>query len=325
MAKSTGRLDFESPIDLLQTEIDALLMLPRTPARHQELQRLRARVTTLRQEIFASLTPGQRVQIARHPGRPRMRHYVERLTTDFTEIHGDRQAGDDSVLLAGFARLGGRAVLVVGQDKGSDAEAGRRAQGAMRPDGYRKAERVLRMAEKFGRTVVTFVDTSSPHPDVDAETHGIGAAVATTSRTLAMLRVPTVSVLIGEGGGAGALALGIADQILMQEYATYSVVPPETAAAVLWQDRAREDEATAALRITASDLVALGVIDQAVAEPIGGAHADPDLAARLLGAAREGALERVHAPEAPARVEQRHRLCAVLVIFQDVLIERLVG
>ena len=306
MPKPTGRLDFEKPIDALQVEIDALTMLPRTPARHQELQRLRARVTAMRQEIFASLTPGQRVQISGHPDRPRMRYYIDRLASDFTEIHGDRHAGDDAALIAGFGRVGRRAVLLLGQNKGQGEAAARHRLGAMLPEGYRKAERALRLAEKFGRPVVAFVDTPSPHPGVEAETHGIGAAVAATSRTLAMLRVPTVSVLIGEGGGAGALALGIADKILMQEYASYSVVPPETAAAVLWQDRARGDDATAALRITASDLVALGVVDQAIAEPIGGAHADPDQAARLLRAALEDALESLGKGPGATRVEERH-------------------
>ncbi len=301
-----GRLDFEAPIALLQKEIDALTMLPRTPARHQELQRLRARVTSLRQEIFAGLSPGQRVQIARHPARPRMRHYLERLATDFTEIHGDRQYGDDPALVAGFGRVGPHAVLLIGQEKGQDGEASPRRHGAMLPEGYRKAQRALRLADKFGRPVVAFVDTPSPHPDVDAEARGIGAAVADTIRTLSLVRVPTVSALIGEGGGAGALALGIADHVLMQEYATYSVVPPEAAATVLWQDRTQRDEASAALRMTASDLVAMGVIDQAVAEPIGGAHADPDHAAKLLGTAIDGALNRLKDIPPERRVEQRH-------------------
>lgn len=304
---TTAMLDFEEPIAVLLAEISALTLLPRTAARHQEIERLRTRVKTLRQEIFAGLTPAQRMQVARHPDRPRMLDYVERLCDDFIEIHGDRRSGDDPAVVAGLARIDDRPVLVVGHEKGRGATAAARRHGAARPDGYRKALRAMRLAEKTGRPIVTFVDTPAAQAAVDAEARGSAEAIAMNIREMSMLAVPILVALIGEGGGAGALGLGVGDRVLMQEYATYSVVPPETCATILWGDSARLDDAATALRITASDLVSLGVVDEAVAEPMGGAHADPDDAARRLGVAIRSGLATLGQAGQSVRLHDRHQ------------------
>ena len=281
--------------------------MPRTPARHQEIDALRARVTQVRQEIFGSLTPWQRVLVARHPTRPYTLDYVARLFTDFTEIHGDRRFGDDHAIVAGFAQFDEEPILVVGHQKGRDTKQKvYRNFGYARPEGYRKALRAMKLAEKFDRPIIAFIDTPAAYPGIESEERGIAEAIALNLREMAMLTVPVVVVLIGEGGSGGALGLAVGDRILMQEYAVYGVIPPEGCAAILWRDAARKVEAADALKLTASDLVRLGVVDEVVPEPVGGAHSDPAEAVRMLVPALSQAVRTLTAAPPDQRLQQRH-------------------
>jgi acetyl-CoA carboxylase carboxyl transferase subunit alpha len=304
---SAAPLAFEEPIAVLLREVETLSLLPRTRVRQEELDALRAKVAETRKEIFGNLTPWQRVLIARHPGRPQTLDYLARLFTDFTEIHGDRRFGDDPAIVAGFARFDGEPVLVVGHQKGHDTkERVSRNFGYARPEGYRKALRAMKLAEKFGRTIITFIDTPAAYPGVESEERGVAEAIARNLRDMAMLSVPIVVAVTGEGGSGGALGLSVGDWIMMQEYAVYSVIPPEGCAAILWRDSARKVEAADALKITASDLVGLGVIDEVVPEPLGAAHTDPSEAVKLLGPALSRAVRSQTTAPPDLRLQQRH-------------------
>ena len=307
MGVSAAALAFEEPINVVLTEIEALSLMARTPARQLEIDALRARVAQLRQQIYGSLTPWQRVLVARHPNRPHTLDYVGRLFTDFTELHGDRRFGDDHAIVAGFARFDGEPMLVMGHQKGRDTKQKvYRNFGYARPEGYRKALRAMKLAEKFDRPVIAFIDTPAAYPGIESEERGVAEAIASNLREMAMLSVPVVVVVTGEGGSGGALGLAVGDRILMQEYAIYGVIPPEGCAAILWRDTARKVEAADALKITASDLVGLGVVDEVVPEPVGGAHTDPAEAVRLLAPALSGALRALTTVPADLRLEQRH-------------------
>lgn len=307
MSVSTATLEFEEPIIVLLTEIEALTLMPRTPARQQEIDGLRDRVAQLRQEIFSHLTPWQRVLVARHPKRPYTLDYIARLFTEFTEIHGDRRFGDDHAIVAGFARFNGEPVLVVGHQKGRDTKQKvYRNFGYARPEGYRKALRAMKLAEKFDRPIIAFIDTPAAYPGVESEERGVAEAIAYNLREMAMLSVPVVVAVTGEGGSGGALGLAIGDRILMQEYAIYGVIPPEGCAAILWRDTVRKVEAADALKVTASDLVGLGVIDEVVPEPVGGAHTDPMEAVRLLAPALARAVQTLMSMPPDVRLQQRH-------------------
>ena len=304
---STAILDFEEPINVLLIEIEALSLMPRTPARHQEIGALRERMTQVRQEIYSNLTPWQRVMVARHPKRPYTLDYVGRLFTDFTELHGDRRFGDDHAIVAGFARFEGEPILVVGHQKGRDTKQKvYRNFGYARPEGYRKALRAMKLAEKFDRPIIVFIDTPAAYPGVESEERGVAEAIAYNLREMAMLSVPIVVAVIGEGGSGGALGLAVGDRIIMQEYAVYGVIPPEGCAAILWRDTARKVEAADALKVTASDLVGLGVIDEVVPEPVGGAHTDPAAAIRLLAPALSRAVQSLTTTAPDLRLQQRH-------------------
>src|SRR6187397_2290772 len=279
-------LDFEEPVNLLQKEIDALRMMPQTPERKQSIARLEARTTELRAEIFANLGPWQRVQVARHPNRPCTLDYVERLFTEFTEVHGDRRFADDKAIIAGFAFFHNEPVMIVGHQKGRDTKQKIfRNFGYAKPEGYRKAMRVMKMAEKFGQPVVVFVDTPAAYPGIESEERGVAEAIAYNLREMAVLRVPVVVIITGEGGSGGALGIAVGDRILMQEFTIYSVIPPEGCAAILWRDAKRKVEAAEALKITAPDLMELELVDEIVKEPTGGAHNDYDEATRLIDVA----------------------------------------
>ena len=304
---SAATLEFEEPINALLTEIEALSLMPRTPARQQEIEALRDRVAQLRQEIYSNLTPWQRVLVARHPKRPYTLDYVARLFTDFTEIHGDRRFGDDHAIVTGFARFDGEPVLIVGHQKGRDTKQKvYRNFGYARPEGYRKALRAMKLAEKFDRPIITFIDTPAAYPGIESEERGVAEAIASNLREMAMLSVPVVVALTGEGGSGGALGLAVGDWILMQEYAVYSVIPPEGCAAILWRNPARKVEAADALKVTASDLVGLGVIDEVVPEPVGGAHTDPAEAVRLLAPVLSRAVRTLTTAPPELRLQQRH-------------------
>jgi acetyl-CoA carboxylase carboxyl transferase subunit alpha len=304
---TTVMLEFEEPFNALLKVVEDLSRLPRTQARQQEIDTLRDRVAQLRQEIFGSLTPWQRVLVARHPRRPYTLDYVARLFTDFTELHGDRRFADDPAIIAGFARFEGDPVLVVGHQKGRDTKQKvSRNFGYARPEGFRKALRTMKLAEKFDRPIIAFVDTPAAYPGVESEERGIAEAIAVNLREMAMLTVPVVVAVIGEGGSGGALGLAVGDRVVMQEYAIYSVIPPEGCAAILWRDPTRKVDAADALKITASDLVRLGVIDEVVAEPVGGAHSNPDEAARLLSPVLSTALRCLSHVSPDLRLSARH-------------------
>ncbi len=307
MVVSAPTLAFEEPIAVLLREVEALSLMPRTPARQQEIDVLRTRVAQTRQEIYSNLTPWQRVLVARHPTRPHTLDYITRLFTDFTEIHGDRRFGDDAAIVTGFARFGGEPVLVVGHQKGrSTAQQVYRNFGYARPEGYRKALRAMKLAEKFDRPIIAFIDTPAAFPGIESEERGVAEAIAHNLREMAMLSVPVVVAVTGEGGSGGALGLAVGDWILMQEYAVYGVIPPEGCAAILWRDPARKVDAADALKVTASDLIGLGVIDEVVPEPLGGAHTDPTEAISLLGPALSQAVRVQTTAPSDLRLQQRH-------------------
>jgi acetyl-CoA carboxylase carboxyl transferase subunit alpha len=303
-------LEFEEPIAVLLKEIEALSMLPRTPQRQAEIDGLHRRIASIRADIYAHLTAWQRVLVARHPNRPSVLDYVNRLFTEFTEISGDRRFADDHAIITGFAKYKEEPVLIVGHHKGAGADTKQkifRNFGYARPEGYRKALRAMKLAEKFGRAVIAFIDTPAAYPGVESEERGIAEAIAFNLREMAALNAPIIVVVHGEGGSGGALGIAIGDRILMHEFAIYSVIPPEGCAAILWRDARRKVEAAEALRLTAPDLEKFGVIDEIVAEPVGGAHTDHDAAAALLDAALVRALAEVWAMEPSDRLDARYQ------------------
>jgi acetyl-CoA carboxylase carboxyl transferase subunit alpha len=302
-------LEFERPIVELEQKIQTLRQLAHGPhGMQQEIQSLEARVGELQQEIFGDLTPWQTVLLSRHAGRPYTLDYVSRLITDFLELHGDRAFGDDPAIVAGFGLLDGEPVLCVGHQKGrSTKENVSRNFGMPRPEGYRKAIRLMELAARFNRPILCFVDTPGAYPGVDAEERGQAEAIAKNLEVMAGLPVPIICAVIGVGGSGGALALGVADRILMLEYATYSVISPEGCASILWRDDDKKAEAAAAMKLTAPDLKRLGIIDDVIAEAPGGAHRDFDLTARNLGAALRHHLAEVRAMSPAKRLEQRYQ------------------
>ena len=303
-------LEFEEPIAVLLKEVEALSMLPVTPERLRSIDSLRARIDSIRGEIYQGLTPWQRVLVARHQNRPTVLDYVGRLFTEFTEISGDRRFADDHAIVTGFARYKNEPVLVVGHHKGGGGDTKLKIYrnfGYARPEGYRKALRAMKLAEKFGRAVVAFIDTPAAYPGIESEERGISEAIALNLREMAALDTPIVVVVHGEGGSGGALGLAVGDRILMHEFAIYSVIPPEGCAAILWRDAGRKVEAAEALKLTAPDLLRFGLIDEIVPEPIGGAHTNHDAAATLLDTALEQALAAVSAVGSTERLEARYR------------------
>lgn len=288
---STGDAGFEAPLVELRRQIEELERYPDESGRKRELARLRSRLRRETEALFASLTPWQTALIARHADRPFTLDYVQALMSDWVEIHGDRAYGDDPAIVAGLADFRGRPVVVVGHQKGrSTRERIRRNFGQPRPEGYRKALRAMQLAERFRLPILSFVDTPGAYPGIEAEERGQAEAIARNLLEMAVLRVPIVVTVTGEGGSGGALAVGIGDRILMLEHAVYSVISPEGCAAILWKDQGRKEEAAAAMRITAPELLRLGVIDAIVPEPLGGAHADPQEACMRVGEAIAKAL-----------------------------------
>src|SRR5919197_1640941 len=283
-------LDFEQPLLELEIRI-AALQATDDPAQADEIARLQERLDRQRQRTYASLTPWQRTQLARHPKRPHTRDWCKLLLDDFTELHGDRLFRDDPAIVGGLARFEGRSVVVMGHQKGRDTrEKIARNFGMPHPEGYRKALRLMQLAEKFGKPVITFIDTPGAYPGIGAEERGQAEAIARNLREMAGLRTPIVAVVTGEGGSGGALALGVADRVFMLEHAIYSVISPEGCAAILWEGARRARDAAEVLRITAPDLLKLGVIDAVIAEPPGGAHRNWEKAAEELRGALRGAL-----------------------------------
>jgi acetyl-CoA carboxylase carboxyl transferase subunit alpha len=300
--------NFEEPILKLKRRIEELSALPDDAAHRRELERLREKLEKVSREIYASLTPWQKTLVARHPARPYTLDYIAALTTEFVELHGDRKFSDDAAIVSGFGFFRGSAVAVVGHQKGRDTqEKVRRNFGMPRPEGFRKALRVMQLAEKFGRPILSFVDTTGAYPGIDAEERGEAEAIAVNLKAMAAFRVPIVVTLTGEGGSGGALGLAIGDRVLMMEHAVYSVISPEGCAAILWNDASRKKDAAEAMKITARDMKDLGVIDEIIPEPPGGAHADPAGAAAAVGEAIERHLREVRDLTPEERRERRYR------------------
>jgi len=283
---------------------------------HQELERLRHEVADLRRDFYNNLGPWQRTQLSRHPQRPNLLDYVRMLFTDFSELHGDRAFADDQAMICGMARFQGRPVMIVGQQKGRDTrERLARNFGQAKPEGYRKALRVMELAAKFNRPVFCFIDTTGAYAGVDAEERGQAEAIARNLRELARLAVPVIVTITGEGGSGGALAIAIGDRILMLENSIYSVISPEGCASIMWRDTTKAETAAEALKITAQDLLRMKIIDEVVAEPEGGAHLDPLAVARSLGGALARSLDQVAVLPVAMMLEQRYQKYRVMGQF----------
>jgi acetyl-CoA carboxylase carboxyl transferase subunit alpha len=290
---STDVTQFEEPILRVRREIDDLMLLPEEERDQTRLSDLNSRLQKLSREIYGNLTPWQKTLVARNQNRPYTLDFISHLFTDFVEIHGDRNFGDDPAIVAGFAKFDGQACAVIGHQKGRDTkEKIARNFGMPRPEGYRKALRVMRLAEKFRRPIFTLIDTPGAYPGVGAEERGQAEAIAVNLEVMAGLQVPIIVTVTGEGGSGGALALGVGDRIFMFEHAVYSVISPEGCAAILWKNPAAAQDAAQAMKITAQDLASLGIIDEIIPEPPGGAHTDhartaENLRPLLLKAMRE--------------------------------------
>ena len=301
-------LDFEQSIADLEAKIDALRAAgnERDLNLNEEINRLRAKSRKLTESVFTNLTPWQISQLARHPLRPYTLDYIKRLFTDFEELHGDRAFADDPAIVSGVARLDGRPVVVIGHQKGRDTrEKLRRNFGMPRPEGYRKAMRLMKTAERFKLPVLTFIDTPGAYPGVGAEERGQSEAIARNLYVMAALRTPIISTVIGEGGSGGALAIAVGDVVLMLQYATYSVISPEGCASILYRSVDKAPEAADALGITASRLKTLGLVDKIVAEPLGGAHRDANATAQGLRKALTEALRQLQEKKPRELVEER--------------------
>ena len=289
--------DFEAPLQRLKGRLDELKGFPDSPAKRRDMEKLTRKVEKVSAEIYGNLTPWQKTLVARHPLRPFTLDYVRILVRDFVELHGDRGFADDAAIVAGFGSFAGRPIAAIGHQKGRDTkEKIRRNFGMPRPEGYRKAERIMKLAEKFSRPVVSFVDTPGAFPGLESEERGVAEAIASNLLVMSRLRTPLIAIVIGEGGSGGALGIGIADAVLMLEHSVYSVISPEGCASILWRDQAKAREAAESMRVTAADCKALGVVDEVIPEPPGGAHADPvsmiESAGRRLADHLEG-LERL--------------------------------
>jgi len=284
----------------------------------RQIARLEKRAQKLQEQVFHSLTRWQIVQLSRHPSRPYALDYVQRVFTDFTELHGDRAFADDGAIVAGIARFGTDSVMILGHQKGrSTKENVRRNFGMARPEGYRKAMRLMRLAERFGLPIITLIDTPGAYPGIDAEERGQALAIAESLEHMAGLRVPVVAVVIGEGGSGGALAIGVANRVLMLEYSTYSVISPEACSSILFKDASFAERAADALKLTAPDLQRLGVIDDIVPEPVGGAHRDHELAAARLREALTRHLRDLARLDAAQLTDDRYRRFRKLGAFEE--------
>jgi acetyl-CoA carboxylase carboxyl transferase subunit alpha len=287
-------LDFEKPVAELEAKIEELRTLQAqgdAVAIGDEIERLEARAAQALKALYAGLTPWQKTQVARHPQRPHCLDYVEALITDFTPLAGDRKFGEDEAIVGGFGRFQGESICIIGQEKGSTTDSRIRHNfGMARPEGYRKAVRLMEMADRFAIPVLSLVDTAGAYPGIGAEERGQAEAIARSTEACLALGVPNVAVIVGEGGSGGAIAVATANQVLMLEHAIYGVISPEGAASILWRDTSKAQDAAISMKITAQDLLKFGVIDSVVPEPVGGAHRDPPAAIAATGEAIAAAL-----------------------------------
>jgi acetyl-CoA carboxylase carboxyl transferase subunit alpha len=300
-------LEFERPIVELESKIRELKTLSSGSDMAGEIARLEEKAAALQKERFAALTPWEQLQLAKHPDRPYTLDYIGEVLTDFVELKGDRGFADDPAIVGGLARLDGASLVVMGQQKGRNTKENlHRNFGMARPEGYRKAQRLMRLADQFGLPVLCLIDTAGAYPGIGAEERGQAEAIATCLELMSRLRVPTISVVIGEGGSGGALAIGVTDRILMLEHAVYSVISPRGCASILWKDPEAERTAAEQLRMTAPDLVALGICDEIVPEATGGAHRGLTATAGALGSALRRHFAELRALGPEARLEQRY-------------------
>lgn len=320
MDKPAYVLEFEKPLRELARELDNLHQkaLEQNLDLTREIRALEQRIEAAQTDIYSKLTPWQRVQIARHPKRPYALDYIGLLCEDFQELHGDRQFNDDRALIGGTAFFEGESVMIVAQQKGRDTKENiMRNFGMPQPEGYRKALRLLKLAEKFGLPVLTFIDTPGAYPGVESEARHVSEAIAVNLREMAMLKVPTVAVVVGEGGSGGALGIGVTDRVLIFENSYYSVISPEGCAAILWKDRAAAPKAAEALKLSAPKLAELGVVDEVIPEPRGGAHNDPAAAAAALKTAVRKHLAALHAVPADQLRDRRYERYRHLGVFEE--------
>ncbi len=313
-------LDFEQPIAEYEAKIEELQYVGEDSEINinEEVARLREKSQTLTRDIFSKLNPWQVAQVARHPMRPYTLDYLAQIAPDFQELHGDRMYADDPAIVGGIGRLDGRAVMFIGHQKGRDTkERVRRNYGMPKPEGYRKAQRLMRMAEKFKLPVVTLIDTPGAYPGVGAEERGQSEAIAYSLFLMSRLRTPIISVVIGEGGSGGALAIGVSDRLLMLQYGVYSVISPEGCASILWKSAEKASEAAEAMRITAKDLEGFGLVDEILPEPLGGAHRNPTEAGDVIRNALVSALDQLTQTPLDQLLEERQRRLAGFGSFKE--------
>ncbi|MEJ2257605.1 MAG: acetyl-CoA carboxylase carboxyltransferase subunit alpha [Woeseiaceae bacterium] len=313
-------LDFEQPIAELEAKIEELRYVGDDSEINinEEVARLKAKSESLTKSIFAKLSPWQIARVARHESRPYTLDYLEIIAPDFQELHGDRMYADDPAIVGGVGRIDGRACMLIGHQKGRDTkERVRRNYGMPKPEGYRKAQRLMRLAEKFDLPVVTFIDTPGAYPGVGAEERGQSEAIAYSLYLRAGLKTPIISVVIGEGGSGGALAIGVADRLLMLQYAVYSVISPEGCASILWKSADKAEDAAEAMRITASSLSEFGLVDEVLEEPLGGAHRNPKQAAEVVRNAILKCLDELEKLSVEQLLEQRQRRLAAFGKYKE--------
>jgi acetyl-CoA carboxylase carboxyl transferase subunit alpha len=313
-------LDFEQPIAELEAKIEELGHVTSDSEVNieEEITRLRAKSSALTKSIFATLTPWQITQLARHPQRPYTLDYISAIFTDFQELHGDRMYADDMAIVGGLARLGGESVMLIGHQKGRDTkERVRRNYGMPKPEGYRKALRLMKLAERFGLPLITMIDTPGAYPGVGSEERGQSDAIARNLFEMSMLRTPIISVVIGEGGSGGALAIGVCDRLVMLQFSTYSVISPEGCASILWKSADKKDVAAEALNLTADRLLDLGLVDEVLPEPLGGAHRDASAMSALLRDALTRHLQQLQTQDSQALLEQRLARIAAFGVYLE--------
>lgn len=313
-------LDFEQPIAELEAKIEELRYVGDDSEVNinEEVARLKAKSESLTKSIFAKLSPWQIARVARHESRPYTMDYLKVIAPDFQELHGDRMYADDPAIIGGIGRINGRAVMFIGHQKGRDTkERVRRNYGMPKPEGYRKAQRLMRMAEKFSMPIVTLIDTPGAYPGVGAEERGQSEAIAYSLYLMAGLKTPIISVVIGEGGSGGALAIGVGDRLLMLQYSIYSVISPEGCASILWKSAERAEDAAESMRITADSLEKFGLVDEVLEEPLGGAHRNPKEAAEIIRNALIKNLDELEAMPTEQLLEERQRRLASFGQFKE--------